>query len=358
MPFSPWIPSAPLAAAALANLSASSRHSIYTFSAMVVLGFTSRVWIDRRKPWRMLASLMGLAGMAITLFAVLLSDGYSREARLAVGAVGAALASFAFVMRTWDDHKANRTLLIFLIPTSILVPLDFGLRLEMGKSFDSSWVFWELLALGLLLTFGVRFWVQRQAQENLTNLAGQLGWQIEVQSRHFGLQRMLSLVGHRRGRAVRLADFKPYHNHTKQKWVCVEAMLTNLTDFRLLLSLKPSPSIFIPKNKLEAGMAVMSIGDDDFDQAFAIQSSNADLGKKILTPKIRRQLLDLRREKDGAFIVGLRNGQAHYAIPGYFVNTTLNELREKMDLVCDLAEAAEQPNRRNSRSFTNQLTSP
>ncbi len=332
-------------AAMVARTGPDPRQSYLMLAGVVALLTVRRIWRNRRSPLKMTANLLGLSGLLAGFFAILYMKGYSLEARMAVITAVGAIEAIALALRLWSYRKTPRALLIFISLIAVLTAAHFGLQAATGKPFNDPSLALAVLLLGLYLTlviwFAVLVYNQRRAVANLSGLAARLGWQMEIQRRYFGLLRMHILVGHHRGREVRFNAFTPPNPKKKRKWAGVVASLPAGRD--LLLVLTPKVESGRPAPNKNAAISDLATGDPDVDQAFRVQSNNTEIARKIFPSEIRRKLLDLRRQGREAFILGVRGGKAFYATPGSYASSALvDRLAQRIDLVGDFADAAEQ----------------
>ncbi len=191
-----------------------------------------------------------------------------------------------------------------------------------------------LFAAGVGLTF--RLW--RRAQENLAALADRLGFQIVRQPGVLGLSTNLPRVeGQHRRRDVSFFTYTEPSPYNSQIYSVIAAKYVGGLGFVLRRSLSFLPSF--------AGGRLQPVltEDTDFDQVFSFKTNDPVTARTLLTPEIRRELLDIRQQPGGlSGRLAIEKGEVRYTLQGSFSNQRLVEiLVARLDLVCSLAEQVE-----------------
>ncbi len=225
-------------------------------------------------------------------------------------------------------------------------------KMDLGDLFRLLAVFMLLGILIVYLVHGqvknvVRIWLGRRSQKKLARFAEGLGFQTRREVKFF--KRTCVCEGTHRGRAVR---FFTEHWRGNLSMVVVAAACREPAGLWLqvrpklgwMLSALLNYATYRPQDfrSNDFRLRAFPLGDPSFDEAYAVKSNQPARAGELVTRKIQDELMTVRRPFHHTPIVTVAEGEARYAVPlGFFSAAAAGRLAEKMDFVCDLAEAAE-----------------
>jgi hypothetical protein len=188
----------------------------------------------------------------------------------------------------------------------------------------------SMLPLGLMIG-------RQRARENLSELAQRLGLQIRTLPAKFGIFPQLPLAeGSYRGREVRIFGYKKMVGNHRMPLSGVAAKYASGYGFTLQMGPQ-----FILFRIFSAGAARRNLtGDAEFDQSFSTKTNDPVVAQNLLTPEIRRELLEARRGRLGySTRLAIGDGEVRYTMRGGFSSRlVVDALTKRLELVCDLAE--------------------
>ncbi len=197
-----------------------------------------------------------------------------------------------------------------------------------------------LLVAAIALALGFAFWYRHRAQENLAALAARLGFQIIPQPSAFGIiTRLPNLEGRFQQRDARFFSYtKNYGKHSQTFSVATVKYAGN---GNLILQLRPVSSFF--KFLTGRQLEVFRTDDSDFDKSFPARSNQPQEAKNLLTPEIRAELLEARRQcgrRCGRLVI--ENGEVRLTVQGSFASPRVaGYLEARLPLLCRLADQVE-----------------
>lgn len=203
----------------------------------------------------------------------------------------------------------------------------------------------DWLTIMIIATYGLAFWLRPRALENLGALAGRLGLQIGPRPDAFWiLPRLPTIEGRHRGRDVRflgrLGELGENRIVVAAKYAGDGGFILYAGDRGTILH-RPLYSFrfFTGGGKLQP----VFTEDADFDRGFFFKTTDPLTAKNLLTPEVRRELLDVYRQPGGLTgQLAITEGEVRYTLYGRFSNPRHVEmLAARLDLVCGLAEQVE-----------------
>lgn len=336
-------------AISLAAATASNKIStgVYIAAAIAFMLFATR---NRRKWWSWRedgVATIGAIGVILTVLSVEYMHGYSVAMRVAATVAGLALSSAALIWRTRRrQHHIPLPVVVSSLAMAMLLCIATILSQIQGQSTESTkYTLHGLTIFAVVViaaTQGIfNFWSRRQAQANLTALANRLGWQIEEQKVSGKRGRQLAVSGRYRGRELQFVSIKAKQDHQRRQWIALKAELNRPDAASLLVTPNDATASETPKD-VSPQLSEARTGDVAFDTSFTVTATSDHVARTACTDKIRRRLQEWRAKSE-PFFLSMLNGEAYFVIPGTMANPGLVEqLAEKMDFVCDFADAAEQ----------------
>jgi hypothetical protein len=196
----------------------------------------------------------------------------------------------------------------------------------------------------IIAGLGLAFWSRPRALENLAALAARLDFQIKSPVGYIENLLMLHAIeGRHRGRDVRFFGKRDTHNLSASIVVAAKyagdgGFSLHAGDRRAILDRPLYSFRFFTGGRLQPVITE----DADFDQAFFFKATDPVTAKKLFTPEVRRELLDVRREGGLRGRLDIAEGEVRYTLHGRFSNQRHVQILEaRLDLVCDLAEQVE-----------------
>jgi hypothetical protein len=187
-----------------------------------------------------------------------------------------------------------------------------------------------LLGLGFLLK-------ARNFRETYGLLAERLGFQLQDDGEGAG---KLGVTGRHRGRNVRFFTYYAGIGDKRRTNIAVAAPYAGRDGFSLFLY----PNFAILRGTVKARRPLVRTGDEAFDRAYFVKSSDPALAQTVLTPEIRDRLLALDAQLRCMSNLFIENGEVRYPLLGAFRNPAQvapETLTGMLDLVCGVAERVE-----------------
>jgi len=183
---------------------------------------------------------------------------------------------------------------------------------------------------------------KRKRAVRLQGLAGLLGLELNPNTSFFG-KRWGLLTGIRRGRVVEVFDYSI--SKTPPPFVVVTARLASDNGLRFTISART----WMDKVDICFGQQRLVTGDVAFDEAWVVRSNRPEFFADAFNPGLRAKLTAARATmvsdaRRGAYAgtYTLKSGVVKYEGVGSLGDRKLSvHLPALLDLVCDLAEAAE-----------------
>jgi len=194
-----------------------------------------------------------------------------------------------------------------------------------------------LMILGFVAFIGLACWLgaraSAQARENMRQLAGRLGLELEAAQPALGLfWPDPRISGRIRGKAVALYNYTTGSGKSRHTWSAVA--VTPAADGGLTFGI--SRQGLVTKLQEMFGAREITVGSSEFDATWFVQTNDPDFLKAALLP----ELLEKFRGFRGAF--KMEKGTVTYVESGRFDNEeTCRRFESATSLVCDLADLAE-----------------
>ncbi len=207
--------------------------------------------------------------------------------------------------------------------------------------------------VGFLAQSRVQAWLMRHTRKKLARLGGSMGFRPGPQEKKHA---QIAGEGTRRTRIVRFLTCR----WRGLPMAAVAAVCPESADFRLRICPNSgrfwnsllSFSSFRPQDfkSKEFRLRAQPTGDPSFDEAYLVKSTQPALVSKLLTQEMRNLLMTVRKPFHRAPVVTIADGEVRYALfVGAF--TKIDPLAEKLDFVCDLAEAVKSAYQSDSPTF-------
>ncbi len=177
----------------------------------------------------------------------------------------------------------------------------------------------------------------RKLRETYRLLAERLGFQLQDGGGGAAKQ---GVTGRHRGRNVRFFAYYAGIGDKRRTNIAVAASYAGRDGFRLFLY----PNFVAIRWMVRARMPLVATGDEAFDRAYCVKSSDPLIAQAVLSPEIRSRLLALDAQLQCMSNLYIENGEVRYPLLGGFRNPaqvapeTLTGVR---DLVCGVAERVE-----------------
>jgi len=190
------------------------------------------------------------------------------------------------------------------------------------------------------VVLGLAVWTRGRTRANMAALAARLGFPYE-ESGSMGTSWKMSVKGRSQGREVEYANPLFKTGNKRSRYFSVAVNYKMRTVFSLSLESLTAETNLAESEISNKDQPIERVKISDLDDLFLIRSSDTELAKALLTPKLREQVRVLTMQEN-PFVLIFRHGQVLLALQGAYASTTmLAFLEDSAPLLGDLAERAE-----------------